>query len=355
LERHTRIKAKLYGFAVVPTVTEIGHEFSYLHPLSGGYLQPEPASQLPTISVSAPVVLQFGMVNAKCVAHGTRVIFDPQSPLSPAHFAELGSSAEHLAIVLNRQEATRLSGKIDIGEAAKTIQASETAEVVVVKDGPRGALLLYDGTEHYIPVFDAKETYLVGSGDVFSAIFALEWGVKKTDPVTAANAASLSTALWCATRDFPLPKDPSEVEAKAQRLDSATGIPTIYLASPFFSVAQLWLLNDVRHILQDMGVKVFSPYHDVGLARDPLHNVAQDDLKGMLGCQAVLALLDGSDPGTIFELGYARNHGIPVIGFRSEPATENADTMLVGTGCLITGDLGNAVYKAIWAATAPKC
>ena len=64
---------------------------------------------------------------------------------------------------------------------------------------------------------------------------------------------------------------------------------------------------------------------------------------------AVFALLDGLDPGTLFEVGYARSRGKPVVGL-AEAVPRSALTMYEGTGCFLTPDFTTAVYRAGWEA-----
>ena len=61
----------------------------------------------------------------------------------------------------------------------------------------------------------------------------------------------------------------------------------------------------------------------------------------------MLALLDGDDPGTLFEVGWARKAGIPVVGFGAKPHPEGIK-MLVGTDVTVVEDLASAVYQALW-------
>jgi nucleoside 2-deoxyribosyltransferase len=63
----------------------------------------------------------------------------------------------------------------------------------------------------------------------------------------------------------------------------------------------------------------------------------------------MIAIVDGEDAGTLFEIGYARDRGIPVVVLSENPRPE-AMTMLEGSGCRITHDLASAVYHAVWAA-----
>jgi nucleoside 2-deoxyribosyltransferase len=119
----------------------------------------------------------------------------------------------------------------------------------------------------------------------------------------------------------------------------------IYLAGPFFDIAKRWLVEETLAALESMGADVFSPLHDVGFG-SPLE-VATQDLVGLEGCSAVLALIDGHDPGTLFEIGYAAKKSIPVVAL-AENVSETDLTMLLGTGCEVVADFASAVYRAIW-------
>lgn len=119
----------------------------------------------------------------------------------------------------------------------------------------------------------------------------------------------------------------------------------VYLAGPFFTFAQRWLIDRIRRDLKDMGLTVFSPLHDVGygIARE----VALKDLEALDASSIVFAVLDGLDAGTLFELGYACSKEIPIIGF-VQNENEDALLMLTGADCEFVEDLTTAIYKTYW-------
>ena len=102
----------------------------------------------------------------------------------------------------------------------------------------------------------------------------------------------------------------------------------------------------MRDQLLGMGVEVFSPFHDVGAGS--AEYVAPRDLKGLDDCDVVLAVLNGSDTGTIFEIGYAIAKGKPVVGLAQNMRAEDLK-MPIGSGCVIATDLVTAIYHTIWA------
>lgn len=99
--------------------------------------------------------------------------------------------------------------------------------------------------------------------------------------------------------------------------------------------------------LRAMGLRVFSPLHEVGLGQ--AHEVAPRDLDGLRSSRAVFALIDGLDPGTIFELGYARSLEKPVVVL-AESASDESLKMVKGTDCEVVPDFVSAIYRVAWAA-----
>lgn len=81
-----------------------------------------------------------------------------------------------------------------------------------------------------------------------------------------------------------------------------------------------------------------------------IERVVETDLKGLSECKAVFAILDGCDPGTVFEIGWAVRHSIPVIVLSQNPKPAD-QTMIRGSkNCLITDDFASAIYRVAWAA-----
>jgi nucleoside 2-deoxyribosyltransferase len=138
--------------------------------------------------------------------------------------------------------------------------------------------------------------------------------------------------------EYPLEEAPVPEAGKRRRL---------YLAGPFFNITDRWLVNETRTALMDQGMDVFSPMHDVGLG--PAHSVVPADIQAIRDCDAMLCLLCTLDPGTVFEAGFARSLGKPVVVFAQNVGDE-AVKMLAGTDCDICGDFASSIYKAVWAA-----
>ena len=97
--------------------------------------------------------------------------------------------------------------------------------------------------------------FKIGSGDVFSAAFTMYWALEGREPTEAANWASRATSYYCATRALPLPTVSEIDEIGLQAVQPGAG--QVYLASPFFNLAERWIVEEARSLLLDMGVPVF--------------------------------------------------------------------------------------------------
>lgn len=326
--------------------------FTYYHGLSNPIIRPTrlPFPEAPTISVSADIILQFGMLEGNAVIHGKRVIYDPQNPESPELFSANGSTAVELAYVLNRGEAFKLTHTDSMKDAADTLLKEKNVSVVVIKAGADGACIYTKTEKFHVCAYATENVWPIGSGDVFAAVFAHFWGTEKYKPELAAEYASKGAALYCGSRSVPISKtllfaeDFTYPKLEKTKEPSAT---SIYLAGPFFTMGQLWLVEEARSALLHAGFNVFSPYHDVGLGS--ADEVVQADIDGIENSDVLFALCDGLDAGTLFEVGYAVKKGIPVIAF-AEQTTEEAMKMLHGTNCKVFRDFTSAIYHTQWEA-----
>jgi len=294
------------------------------------------------LHVDSDVVVGFGMVETTWTARADRVVVDPQH----SNVADLLGrvSAPHVAVVLNEHEARRLTGKTDLTDAATELLAP-TVDVVVIKRGARGGLVVSAaGTEVY-GVVPTSSVDPIGSGDAFTAGFAHAWAVERIDPLSAATFAS-RTAAAHSLAGLPGFSQDTLTAIKTPTTFPLNIDPTVYLAAPFFSVAERALVRVVEDAVSHLGVRIFSPLRDIGVGGD---EVAQQDIDALSRCDSVLAILDGGDIGTAIEVGWATREGIPVVGLAEDPA-DHSWTMIRGTGGRVTADLSSAVYGAAWAA-----
>jgi hypothetical protein len=319
--------------------------FGYFHPLQSTKIVPPPQSirRAEPFTVNGDVVLYFGMLEGVPAVDGQTVVYDPQNGISPIGFKSTGSHARRLAIVCNKGESLRLTGLADPQGAAKSLLASEGADVVVIKGAAQGALVASsDGRINNVPAYRSKTVFGIGSGDIFAAAFTFFWAQEGRAPEQAADLASRAVSHYVETREEKLASDDV---LKAPFEPAIVKPGRVYLAGPFFSMAQIWLVEEARMALRNFGLNVFSPLHDVGYGA--ANDVAPADLAGLETCDRVFAILDGLDAGTVFEVGFARKIGLPVIAY-AETISKEACTMFSGSGCRLVDDFATAVYETAW-------
>lgn len=340
------------GFELVGSPTPQGVDFYYEHGLARPRIQ-IPNDNLPALRIQGENVLRYGMLESTAIVEADYVVFDPQNVDEPESFHQNGSTANHLALVLNRYEARALldgDPVMPLNVVAEKLAKQECAEVVIIKCGPRGAFVWHAGKTTIVPAYETPRVWKIGSGDQFAANFAYAWMDEQRDPVDAAYLASRATAFYCQHLGFPT-KNELDQYAPSPILISerfAAGYrPRVYLAGPFFTLAQLWVVEQGLHCLRDMGLDVFSPYHDVGPGNADI--VVPKDIDGIRDCDLMLAIMDGADPGTVFEVGYAHCEGMPVVVYAENETAENCK-MMIGSGCFMRDDFVSAIYQTVWTA-----
>jgi sugar/nucleoside kinase (ribokinase family) len=126
---------------------------------------------------------------------GARFTFDPSSPgverAFGAHQLLERVSANGMNIFLpNAEEAESLVGTRDVEHAAREL--SEWAPVVVIKDGPRGAVTCRDGEVQRVVTESVQPVDTTGAGDAFNAGFlhALECGASLREACVQGNGVA---------------------------------------------------------------------------------------------------------------------------------------------------------------------
>ena len=341
-EAHFATTCRVFGIDWnVQTIPET-LRFDYIHCLSSPRIRPKPPAARTRIELEGDVVLRFGMLDGDPLVRARRCVYDPQSAFSPELFAANGSSAERLAVVGNEFEIRALGDEQDVEVAAQRLVQSG-AEVVVVKRGPNGASVVDGRGNRGVPAYFSQQVWTVGSGDVFAAIFAAHWGVHGIDAAEAADLASRAVADYASTRALPSPVEHGLRTSSVEPVSLQAG--QIYLAAPFFDLARRWMVEETLKGLRKVGFHVFSPFHEIGPG--PAEMVAPEDLKGVDESDVLFALLDGLDPGTIFEVGYAVARGKHVYAV-AENVPEEDLKMMQGSGCRIYSDLVTAIFHAAW-------
>lgn len=326
--------------------------FRYLHDLAPPEIFNNSLRHHAPLVVNEEKVLRFGMLDGDAVVSAEWAVYDPQNMGSAISFKANGSVAKHLALVLNTWEAQSMANAFGASpeNCAQVIAKQEGAEVVVIKMGPRGALVWSAGKGIMIPAFRTNNVWKIGSGDCFVAHFSNEWMHHGRSAVDAAESASRATAYYCERKMLPssveLTKfNPPQVQVSQAYIEGVQR--QVYLAGPFFDLAQVWLVEEAKRHLEDMRLKVLSPFHDIGLGS--ASDVVQQDLDGIRDSDLLFAIADGLDAGTIYEIGYARAKGKPVVVY-SERESEESLKMMEGSGCVICTNLTTAIYSTLWEA-----
>jgi nucleoside 2-deoxyribosyltransferase len=346
-------RGALEDFQVCLTDVPESAGFAYVHGLSTPTIF-NPHSNLDPIEITALKVVRFGMLEGDARVEAEYAVYDPQNAFEPQSFAANGSTAQHLALILNRHEAELLHGSSGktIKDLAGALAQSEGAEVVVIKMGPMGALVYSDGRFTQVPAYSTERVRKIGSGDNFVAHFAYGWLESGLSAHEAADAASRATAYFCEHQGFASPRILSSYQPTALSVSSRykNGYrPKIYLAGPFFSLAQLWLVEEARNTFLAMGLQVFSPYHDVG--HGSADDVVQKDIDAIHECELMFAIGDGLDAGTLYEIGYARALDKKVVMY-TENESEEDKKMMEGSHCILCDDFVTAIYRMVWEAVA---
>lgn len=320
--------------------------FYYIHPFNLSCISPRPdyfVQDRKVLNVEGDDVLVFGMLEADFRIKANRAVYDPQTSVRPVLFSTTGSQVENLVYILNVHEAKVLTGMEEIDAQAKYLFETENCRCVVIKNGAKGAYV-YDNSvdsKYNIPVYRTPKVSCIGTGDVFSASFSYFW-FKGHSVEEAASLSSKLVACYAAsgtTKNLLMElKNFSYPELIPQRKGQ------VYLAGPFFSFSERWLICEFYKALSQENVSLFSPLHNVGIGGA---ETVEPDIIGLEDSNVMLAIADGLDPGTMFEVGYAIKKGIPVVVFNSCEHSNDLQ-MMSGTGCEIVSDFATAVYKTIW-------
>ena len=327
--------------------------FNYEHPFRVSNISPRPDYlyvHKRNICVEDENVLVFGMINADFQVNANKAVYDPQTSVLPELFSKC-SKAKELVYVLNLEEARKISEKNNLGKIRDFFFEREGCRAVIIKEGSNGAHVFQGKNEEgtLIPVFKTNNVFTIGSGDIFTATFAHEWFIGN-DIIECAITASKAAACYSNARGC-IDKVPQGLAAfQFQALYPKVKVKQgqIYLAGPFFDFGQKWIVNEFYFVLRSEGMKVFSPLHNVGTGEP--EDVVEPDLRGLKESKVILAVLDGADAGTVFEIGYAVAKGKKVVAY-VENTNPNSLTMLQGTGCDLEKDFTTSVFKACWYAT----
>ena len=288
-------------------------------------------------------VIAFGMLESEYKIECKRVVYDPQTSIEPTRFCEIGK-AEELVYIINRNEAHSIASSKDIEEIKRYFFKKENVIAFIIKNGPYGATLYTESDEYIIPCYITENVFKIGSGDIFTASFGYYWMSKKLSLKESALLASKSTAIYCDKKAYvDFTKDLKFPYKEFNARDFS--IKQVYLASPFFALSELILVDKIRKSLLSFGVKVFSPFHDIGLGEEI--SIAKKDLEGINNSDVIFVVLDNLDSGTLIESGFSMASGKTIIGYH-RTCDENKLLMLKPGDFTTYNNLTTALYQTIW-------
>jgi len=296
-----------------------------------------------SITVKGDNIIAFGMLEADYSISGEKVVYDPQTSIKPNKFSDFGEAKE-LVYIVNKNEANSIAGSDNIDLIKDYFFEKEKATAFIIKDGPFGATLYYEDKIIQIPSYITNNVFKIGSGDIFTTSFGYYWMHKKLSIEDSAKLASQSTALFC---DIKAYVDVTTFANFDFKEFSSTSLKDkqIYLASPFFALSELILIDKIRNAFLSFGIKVFSPFHDVGIGNREL--IAKKDLEGIDNSDIIFCLLDNYDSGTLIESGYSLAKGKKIIGYH-RTCEEEKLLMLKVSDIQYYNHLTTAIYKTIW-------
>jgi hypothetical protein len=295
------------------------------------------------IKIAGENVICFGMLETEFNIKGNKVIYDPQTSLNPKKYSEIGI-AEELIYIVNMNEAKSISLQNNVEEIKKFFFNTENAFALIIKNGPYGAkLYLKNNDEFEIPSFITENVNKIGSGDIFTSSFGYYWMNKNLPLEECAILASKVTSLYCDKKVYIDVKDFEYNFIEFQNNNYKE--KQVYLAAPFFSIAELILIDKIRNAFLEFGVKVFSPFHDIGLGDE--ETIAIKDLKGIKDSDIIFCVFDNLDSGTLIESGFSLAMNKKIIGYHR--TCEDSKLLMLKPGnSKIFKNLTTAIYHTIW-------
>ena len=99
----------------------------------------------------------------------------------------------------------------------------------------------------------------------------------------------------------------------------------VYIAGPFFNDEQVGVIARIEMLLEKMGVDYFSPRSEGVLKKmskeeraAKMGDVFKSNVRNMDWCTHCIAVTDGYDTGTVWEMGYLFATGKQIITFSNE-------------------------------------
>lgn len=135
-------------------------------------------------------------------ASGTKVALTCSDAFIPQVFGDVFRAALEQSDLLfcNATEATAVAGGGSAEEAFAKLKA--VVPNAVVTDGPNGAFVRFNGSEHHVPAFACKPVDVTGAGDMFagSFLYGVTHGVAPERAARAANFLAMKVITQIGAR-----------------------------------------------------------------------------------------------------------------------------------------------------------
>lgn len=283
----------------------------------------------------ASVVLGFGFPEfdpqewiANALEPGGTLLWDRQGwfsrDLDRSFLAELHASR---AIFLANLEEMRAVAQSETYVEALAAPPDGFSEALI-KCGRWGTVAIEAAGDTLVPAYVTPVRSTIGSGDCFAGAVAarIAGGASLAD---AAHAGAAAASLFVERRsNIPPQGFGAGVDEVLHTRPRCAVDPKIlertrvYLAGPWFSAGEELLVAELEGRLDAMGVAVCSPRRDigelaVGAPHEEVRRIGEEDYAAIAESDLIVGILDGNDPGTLMELGWAAHAEIPIIGLLS--------------------------------------
>ncbi|MEH6721576.1 MAG: hypothetical protein V7704_22100 [Aurantimonas endophytica] len=260
-----------------------------------------------------------------------QAIYDPQTAFRPEPFGANGSRAKRLALVMNEIELYRYTECTDLATAAANAMTQGDQEtVVVVKRGVRGVTVYEaDAAPMDVPAYYSSRVFKIGTGDVFSAVFAHHWGEAGISATAAADLASRSVSAYCETMSLPV-----ETELINSREPLTGRAPSrVVLHGSTCTIGRRYTLEEARFRLKELGMDVHSPRLEESLCNAILEDAS------------ALIIADGLSQADIHRLCTSQPY-VNLIILDEEGRFDIAT--FSDFGAKLFPDFASALYHASW-------
>ena len=125
----------------------------------------------------------------------------------------------------------------------------------------------------------------------------------------------------------------------------------VYIAGPFFTDQQISVIARIEMQLADEGIEYFSPRSEGTLKNMSKEKRAavmgetfKSNVRNMDWCNHCIAVIDGYDTGTVWEMGYLYATGKTIVTFSNE--YKGINVMLnesISAHCMYYGELVSAL------------